>query len=71
MFWIGIVIGFIVATAIYVGIVLSGWKIIGLRNAEEALELGELLVGVGNDREATINVYHDGELIDTMTLEEK
>lgn len=71
MFWIGIIVGIIIG-------VVAGWAILALftlkytnMTMDEISACGWLIAEAGNNRAATMSVYHDGELLDMVELEEK
>lgn len=70
MFWIGFIVGFVVFAAAPLAYLLWCMHVLGLSFKEFG--------GVANanacaftNRESTVQVWHDGELLDIVTLEEK
>lgn len=70
MFWIGLMVGFIVfalAPAAYILWCMHG---LGVSFKEFGAVAKSNAYAFGN-RESTVQVWHDGELLDIVTLEEK
>lgn len=69
MFWIGMIIGIIIASIViggYIGYVC--WRTYGTWNTFESMV--DVTLAATNNRESEVRVYHDGELLDVAVFEE-
>lgn len=71
MFWIGIIVGIIIGAVGYgMNAVRIGAKAMNM-TVSELWDCSSLLVEAGYNRESTVSVWHDGETIGVVELEEK
>ena len=71
MFWIGLIVGAIVGTIGLVAlIVLYGLKYFNM-SWNEAAAMSSIYHEAGHNRESTITLTHNGEVLDELTLEEE
>lgn len=71
MLWIGIIIGIIIGVVATIAICTHLMLKWANMTSDEYLECIDLVVNAGQNREAAVQVWHDGELIDAIILEEK
>lgn len=70
MFWLGLIIGIIVGVVLaYVLAYKLGPMIYGMKDHEEWLDCLTLVVEAGHDRDATLQVVKDFQVIDEVELE--
>ncbi len=71
MFWIGLIVGIIIG---WIGSMVFH-VLVGLRKANmnlvEFINFAGLAIDAGNNRESTITVTHNGEVLDELVLEEE
>lgn len=71
MFWIGIIVGVILGAVGYgLNAIRIGAKAMNM-TVEELFDCSKLMVEAGHNRESTIAVWHDGEVLETVDLEER
>lgn len=71
MFWIGIIIGIIIGMTIVIKLFPPlAAKLMNI-SLDEFKECIELIDTAGSNRASTMMVYHDGEVLNTVELEEK
>lgn len=69
MFWIGMIVGIIIATIVIVGfIAYACWKVYGSWNTFE--DMCYVTAAASENRESEVRVYHDGEILDVAVFEE-
>ena len=71
MFWIGLIVGIIVGIPATMAICAKLIMIWGNMTVDEWSDCIDLVMEAGNNREATLSVWHDGETLRTVELEEK
>ena len=70
MFWIGIIVGVIIGDVVSIaGVAMFALKATNM-TIDEIAECGLLIQEAGNNREATLQVWHNGKIIDEVKLEE-
>lgn len=69
MFWIGLIVGIITTVVLVGGHVLVCLKG-SYKSADEFWGMVDVIHEAVTNRESTIQVWHDGEVIEAMTLEE-
>lgn len=70
MFWIGLIVGIIVGTVILY--LLSRLVMTAMFGSYEKYSEGfELLLTASDNRESTVQVWHDGECLDEVIFEEE
>lgn len=69
MFWIGMIVGIIIATFVIVGFgalcckeIYGSWDTFG--------SMVDVIVSASENRESEVRVYHDGEILDVAVFEE-
>ena len=69
MFWIGMIVGIIIATFVIVGyIAYACWKVYGSWNTFE--DMCHVTAAANENRESEVRVYHNGEILDVAVFEE-
>ena len=69
MFWIGMIVGIIIATIVIVGfIAYACWVVYGSWNTFE--DMCYVTMAASENRESEVRVYHDGEILDVAVFEE-
>lgn len=70
MFWIGFIVGVVITLLAFTGLFLWSMKTLQM-DFREYGEFCELLGDAVENRESTMQVWHDGELVNEMDFEEK
>lgn len=69
MFWIGMIVGIIIATFVIVGCIAYACKVIyGSWDTFDSMV--DVIVSASENRESEVRVYHDGEILDVAVFEE-
>ena len=69
MFWIGMIVGIIIATFVIVGLIAYACKeIYGSWDTFDSTV--DVVVAASDNRESEVRVYHDGEILDVAVFEE-
>lgn len=69
MFWIGMIVGIIIATFVIVGLIAYACKAIyGSWDTFDSMV--DVVVAASENRESEVRVYHDGEILDVAVFEE-
>ena len=69
MFWIGMIVGIIIATFVIVGFVAFACKAI-YGSWDTFYSMVDVIVSASENRESEVRVYHDGEILDVAVFEE-
>ena len=70
MFWIGMIVGIVVTFLVSFAYIAWCFKVTGVTYDEYA-DMTEVIGEAITNRESTIQVWHNGELLDETVLEEK
>ena len=69
MFWIGMIVGIIIATIVIVGfIAYACMKVYG--DVDTFVDMCCVTKTASENRESEVRVYHDGEILDVAVFEE-
>ena len=69
MFWIGMIVGIIIATFVIVGyVVYCCWRTFGSLDTFESMV--DVVTTANENRESEVRVYHYGEILDVAVFEE-
>ena len=69
MFWIGMIVGIIIATIVIVGyIAYACMKVYG--DVDTFVDMCYVTKTASENRESEVRVYHDGEILDVAVFEE-
>lgn len=69
MFWIGMIVGIIIATFVIVGLIFVSCKAI-YGSWDTFNSMVDVTVAASDNRESEVRVYHDGEILDVAVFEE-
>lgn len=69
MFWIGMIVGIIIATIVIVGFeAYCCYKMYGSWDTFDSMV--DVVVAANENRESEVRVYHNGEILDVAVFEE-
>ena len=69
MFWIGMIVGIIIATIVIVGyLAYACMKVYG--DVDTFVDMCYVTKTASENRESEVRVYHDGEILDVAVFEE-
>ena len=69
MFWIGMIVGIIIATFVIVGLLFVGCAAT-YGSWDTFNSMVDVVVSASENRESEVRVYHDGEILDVAVFEE-
>ena len=70
MFWIGLIVGIIIATIVFVGLMFVSCKV-AYGSWDTFNSMVDVVVAAGENRESEVRVYHDGECLDVVAVFEE
>ena len=70
MFWIGLIVGVVLTVAIAAAYIMWCFWVCKI-DRDEYCDYVEVMSDAIRNRESTLQVYHDGELLNEVTFKEK